>query len=184
MAVTVKRNEDPFNAATLNRAMDGLAALYQATGNAFEPIVSGSVSSTVPLINLDLGGVSWRYLRLRAALTGAGTAYLLVNSIGGAGLYLGRVFVISLSYGISPSYQLMFLNSSYSFVDAMIMPTVNGIQWLGRNSVYDSGECLTYMGNGSFTSLTTPLASLQIQGPTAGPITITAGSYVLEGIRA
>lgn len=196
--MTIRRYSEDHD-AVYNAQLQRLEDLYNTTGNAMELITSGTLTADSAEISMDLGGVSWAFVMLRAMITPLASApstditLRANNQIANSTIYY-NAYLQGLTAGIgggstSGTASLGAGDStSPTLFECTIFPNSLGFTLLGTATAYSgAGPGMVLFRFGGYYTGGSIATSLQIRlYPTAaGSGLMAAGStYRLEGVRA
>lgn len=177
------------NAVTYNTAFQSLEDLYLRAGNAIEIITSETLTSSTPVIDLSLNGVTWRWLRLRFAVESnpAGLIMLLEanHKAGTQGGCYGTAGTTATGTSSGPNIFIGSTSSSGSglnFGEITIFPNATGLASIGTCGLYDPPNELSLFMAGVWAD--SAPTSIQMILSTGGAVFLPGGAYILEGVRA
>lgn len=199
------------NATVLNRALGELEERYQSTGNAMEMISEGTLTANTTQVSLSLGGIGWRWLRLRAVMQISKNVWaglranqdpsnsyhsVVVQDLGvfvqeknkSAVLGLlgdaGQVGSIDVSFMLN-SVGFMMHGYGAAFVGSGFVLDVPTQEWNPASSDLAYHPYAGFYRGGPVSSLQLVIPSEQPRSPLpVTPAFVAGGTYRLEGIRA
>lgn len=185
---------DENNVDTFNGALDRLEVLALSRVNRMTPITTGTLTSVMTEINMDLGATSWAFLVLRATLTMTAANSTIVMR-GNHDLTVDSRYYSALTetysgtgmFGTSsPNYASLGRgDTNPAFIEATIWPNSLGFALIGRNSVLTTtAPAFAVDRFGSVYTGGTIATSLQLTIVSGSGSFAVGSTYRLEGVRA